>query len=114
MNKEQMIDAVKGNLSSIFTKEDVLNMLTHLDTDVEVKSESPDADDVITISKAKLKLLVRDSIHALEYSVGDFIDLDSASFSLEGREVMLDHVDIDYMALADEVIGSLYEELSDL
>jgi hypothetical protein len=58
--------------------------------------------------------MVRDSIRGLEYSAGEFLDLDSASFCLEGKEVVLYHVDIDYMALAAEVDALLDEELFDL
>ena len=86
--KEQAIESVKGSISSIFSKEDVIAIINSIKQENEL-----DKDDLVN--------------HILsQFTNGrhDVIDLDSAEFDLRGREISLDSVDL-IERITEEVIN---------
>lgn len=78
MNKQQAIEQVSNNISSIFTKQDVLDLLNKIE------------DGGYTIS------YILDKVEsAFDYmSSSDIVDTDSACFSLDGDRIVLDGIEV--------------------
>ena len=119
MNKEQLIENVKSNLSSIFTKEDVIKMLSQLDTTSEEKKpvlfdEGEEASDIIKVRRCDLVDAIHDAVTGLQYSCDTMIDPETAQFSLDGNTVILDTVDLDLDVLTNEIEESILEYITNL
>jgi predicted enzyme related to lactoylglutathione lyase len=79
MNKQQAIDQVASNISSIFTKQDVLDLLNKIE------------DGGYTISHILEK--VESAFDYMSWS--DVVDTDSATFGVvDGDRIILEHIEV--------------------
>jgi len=77
--KEQAIQAIKGSISSIFSKEDVIAIINSIEEPKNLPFNSGDLAQDIT---DKLR-------------TDRVVDFDSAEFDLNGKEIRLESVDFD-------------------
>ncbi len=117
MLKQTAINLVSNNLSSLFTKEDVINLIKLIDAGPHDEDET-ETDEVneITFTDETLDELIEhvaNSIGGLYAS--DVVDKDSAQFSIDGRDtIVLDEVDIDTSCIEDAVTESIKEFFDNL
>jgi len=82
---EQTQEAVQENVSSIFTKDDVLELLRN------IEQTSPN------ISDETKESIISDIMQSLEYEADNFIDKDSISLEIDSNNyVSIDRADIDF------------------
>jgi hypothetical protein len=95
---EQVVELVKGNYSSVFSKEDVLNLIQS----IEVKKEP-------VVTKESLVKFMTEYIENQvdQLDSGEVIDLYSAEFSLNGNEIQLDDINLDKDQLNGELLGNV-------
>jgi len=100
------IDQVSNNLSSVFTKEDVVNLLTNLNNELE-KHNAP------TFKKQELLDMFKTFMKDKDFS--DVVDYDSIEFSLKyDNKIEVDDVPIDDDLIIDNAINVLDECWDDL
>jgi hypothetical protein len=87
--KEQAIESVKGSISSIFSKEDVISIINSIQQENELDKED----------------LVNYILGEFTNGRHDIIDLDTAEFDLNGNEIFLKDVDLNER-IVEEVIES--------
>lgn len=99
MTNAKILEAVQNSVSSIFTKDDIIKLLT---TETEVTNPTEADEDVKAYSKADLRRvfdgavsLIKDQLSGDLNISEDWVDLYSAGFSLSGNEVNLESVDLD-------------------
>lgn len=118
MQKQTAINLVANNISSVFTKEDVINLLKGIDAEPKLASKDEDETDEVrvTFTDETLDELiehVRNSLSGLYAS--DIVDKDSAQFNIDGRDtIVLEDVDIDNGLIEDaaaEAIAEFFEDL---
>lgn len=97
MTNAEILAAVQNSVSSIFTKDDIIKLLT-----TEVTNPTEADEDVKAYSKADLRRVFDGAVSLikdqLRYNLDMnpyWVDLDSAGFSLSGNEVNLESVDLD-------------------
>ena len=95
---EQAVVKVNECMSSVFTKEDVLNLLQS----IEMKKEN-------LVTKEMLVTFVTDYVEnqVERLDAGDILDLSSAEFELNGNEITLENVDIDTRDLTRNILGEI-------
>lgn len=117
MQKQTAINLVANNISSVFTKEDVINLLKGIDAEPKLASED-ETDEVneVTFTDETIDELiehVRNSLSGLFAS--DIVDKDSAQFGIDGRDtIILEDIDIDNGLIEDaaaEAIAEFFEDL---
>jgi hypothetical protein len=93
---EQAIGNVRECISSVFTKEDVINLLQSL----ELKSN---------ITKSCLVEFITDYVEKQvnELDCQDIIDHRSVEFSLQGNEICLENVEVDSDDLSRNILGEI-------
>ena len=89
MNKQQAIEMVNNNLSSIFTKQDVIDLLNKIEGDTSVESIIEKVEGVFDMLGS------------------DFVDLDSAEYELNGNTIELISVDADINKILYRIKQSL-------
>lgn len=98
MNISTAINLVENNVSSIFTKQDVLDLLKRVNAGGNTATIDEDVLD--------------DIAERVAYSLDtDIIETDSAEFELDGNEIKLSHVDLDFSYIKDVVYESMYKAL---
>ena len=118
MQKQTAINLVANNISSVFTKEDVINLIKGIDAQPTLASKDEDETDevdVITFTDETLK----DLIEHVTNSIGglfadDIVDKDSAQFGIDGRDtIVLEDVDLNgnLEDIVCEVIKEFFEDL---
>ena len=95
---EQAVAKVNECMSSIFTKEDVLNLLQS----IEMKT-SFDKESIISF----VERYVEDQVEQLEAQ--DILDFGSAEFCLSGNEIELDNIEIATRDLTKNIMGGIDE-----
>jgi len=107
---QETVASVQNAFPSIYTKEDVVHLLSSLEIEApEAKGGNLTQSQIEELCK-RIVAQVRDNAENLD---GDCIDKDSAEFSLSYREIELDSVDFDTREIADQVangIGDTIEE----
>jgi len=95
---EEVIYIVNNNYSSVFSKQDVLDLIQS----IEVKKENP-------ITKEMLVDFVTSYVETQveQLDAGDILDLSSAEFELNGNEISLDGVDVDSDDLRRNLLGDI-------
>jgi len=95
---EEVIYIVNNNYSSVFSKQDVLDLIQS----IEVKKENP-------ITKEMLVDFVTEYIttQAEQLEAQDIVDFSSAQFDLNGCELSLEDVDIDSDDLRRNMLGEI-------
>ncbi len=95
MNITTAINLVENNVSSIFTKQDVLDLLKRVSAGGNTKTIDEDVLD--------------DIAERVAYSLDtDILELDSAEFELVGNEITLSHIDLDCSYIKDVVYETMY------
>lgn len=105
---QQAVASVQNAPSSIFTKEDVINLLNGISAPkggIEINRQI-----IKDLSNAILDQ-VRENANNLDSS--DVCDLSTAEFSLNYNELSLDSVDIDNDQIADNVVCGIYDTIEE-
>jgi hypothetical protein len=98
---EQAVVNVNECMSSVFTKNDVLNLLQS----IEMKT-SFDKESIISF----VERYVEDQVEQLEAQ--DILDFSSAEFCLNGNEIELDNIEIDISDLTKNIMGGIDEAVN--
>ncbi len=81
---DQSILAVEQNLSSVFTKEDVLELLKNIEQETNLTDEQREN-------------IISDIVQQIEYEGDNIIDKDSVRLDIDSANyVTIDRLDIDY------------------
>lgn len=81
---DQSILAVENNLSSVFTKEDVLELLKNIEQETNLTDEQRES-------------IVSDIMQNIEYAEDNIIDKDSVRLDIDSSNyITIDRVDIDF------------------
>ena len=96
---KEMIDGVRNSISTIFSKEDVLNILNR----IEKGSEGNE------FTEEQMEELIDHVRSGLQYvDSSEIVDLDSAQFEIEdGNTIVLKDVDVDTNGIEDEIEDSI-------
>ena len=102
---EQTVAAVKNAPSSIFTKDDVLNLFTNLEPAKGGRLNQILVDQLIQVVVDQ----VQSNANNLE--TDEVCDTDSAEFDLNGNEISLSSVDVNTRGIADAVVEGIGDEI---
>ena len=81
---DQSIQAVEQNLGSVFTKEDVLELLKNIEQETNLTDEQREN-------------IISDIVQQIEYEGDNIIDKDSVRLEIDSTNyVTIDRLDIDY------------------
>ena len=112
---EQTVAAVKNAPGSMYTREDVISLLSNLQTTNSITSLDPQ---IIKDLCDAISDEIRDNLKGMDSS--DVVDTSSAEFSLSYNEVCLECVDIDTDNIVsealnniDDVIEEFFEKLTE-
>ena len=94
--KEQAIESVKGSISSIFSKEDVIAIINSIQQENELDKED----------------LIEAILDELTNGRHDVIDLDSAEFEINRREISLERVDLDENRLEEAITSGVNDYIN--
>lgn len=109
MTIEQTVAAVKNAPGSMYTREDVISLLSRIET-TTTKGITMDRQTTKDLCEAILEA-VKDNARNLD--AGDVCDLGTAEFSLNYNEVQLDSVDIDTDSIAENVVNGIYDVIEE-
>jgi len=95
---EEVVELVKGNYSSVFSKEDVLNLIQS----IEVAKEP-------NVTKESLVNFITEYIEneTERLDSDDVVDIHSVEFCLNGNEIGIDSINIDSDQLSRELLGGI-------
>ena len=96
--KEQVIESVKGSISSIFSKEDVIAIINSIQQENELVKEN----------------LTDFILSELTNGRHDVIDLDSAEFDLNGNKISLDSVDLNERIVEEAIEAGINNYINSL
>lgn len=106
MTKKEMLEAIEGNdLSSIYSKSDVIKLLKRID----------DTDGVVNITPTQIEKLRDDILIAVDTALSnirsmDCVDADNISFDIQnGNQVYADDIEVDF----DYIAGQISRNTSD-
>jgi len=99
LNLARTKELVDTNVSSIYTKQDVLNLLDNLDMGTDMNS--------ITNLFKKIK---SEFEHGLTFVREQIVDVDGITFELDGNKIYVDDVPVD-MDIISNVLDELLDEL---
>jgi hypothetical protein len=105
MTIDQTVAAVKNAPSSIFTKDDVMNLLANLEAPKGGGLDEDQIDRLVRVVVDQVKSNVED------LQTEDVCDIDSAEFELNGNEISLCSIDIYTRGIRDAVVESIGEEI---
>jgi hypothetical protein len=111
MQKQTAINLVSNNISSVFTKEDVINLLKSIDADPKLASEdeTDEVDEIHVLTDETIKELIEHVQYSIDsLFLDDIIDKDTASFSLDGNSIILE--DVDMTGNLEDIVGDSIEE----
>ena len=102
---QEMIDGVRNSISTIFSKEDVLNILNR----IEKGSEGNE------FTEEQMEELIDHVRSGLQYvDTDDMVDYDSAEFEIgDGNVIELKDINIDTNSIEDEVEESIRQWFDD-
>ena len=87
----ETVELVKNSPSSIFTKDDVVNLLSAIGSENGLSRDKVD----------RLLELIEDNLRNVDGE--DMVDKSTAEFSLDGNQIELDSVEVDSSYVYDEV-----------
>lgn len=88
---DQTLLAVENNVSSIFTKEDVLELLKNIEQETQLSDEQRES-------------IVSDIMQNIEYAEDNLIDKDSVRLDIDSSNyITIDRVEIDFDAIRHAV-----------
>ena len=96
---QEMIDGVRSSISTIFTKDDVLNILNRIEVKVTEQ----------TFTEDEMNELIDHVRSGLQYvDSSDIVDYDSAEFAIGDMNILeLKDIDVDTNHIEDEVEESI-------
>ena len=94
--KEQVIESIKGSISSIFSKEDVISIINSIQQENELDKED----------------LANHILAELTNGRHDVIDLDSAEFDLNGNEIFLKEVDLNERIIEEAIQSGINDYIN--
>ena len=106
MTIDQAVAAVKNAPSSIFTKDDVLNLFSNL----EVKGGSLKQHQMYELCEL-ICSQIKDNVENLDTQ--DVCDTDSAEFELNGNEISLCSVDVYTRGIRDVVVDGIADVIEE-
>ena len=116
-NIQQAVASVENAFPSIYTKDDVIRLLTSIEIEAPKESSGKLSQYQIDDLCKRIVAQVRENAENLD---SDCIDKDSAEFSLSYKELELDSVEFDTSEVADtvvdgigDVIETFFEELEE-
>jgi vesicle coat complex subunit len=81
---DQSILAVEQNLGSVFTKEDVLELLNNIEQETNLSDEQKES-------------IIADIVQNIEYAEDNIVDKDSVRLDIDSSNyITIDRVDIDF------------------
>jgi len=95
---EEVVELVKGNYSSVFSKEDVLNLIQSIEVAKEPNVTKESLVNFITE-------YIENEIERLDSD--DVVDTHSVEFCLNGNEIGIDSINIDSDQLSRELLGGI-------
>jgi len=99
---EQTLVAVEENLSSIFTKEDVISLLNN------IKQENEE-DNKVMLSDQQKEDILSEIMQSIEYVESDIVDKDNVRFEVDSTNyITIDSVDVDFNVIRHAVKDVLY------
>lgn len=96
--KTEILGKIDSSVGSIFTKDDVKKLVEEIFTDIKHNDNKVDFDSIVDQFRKELNY----------HGGSNFIDIDSAEFSLNRNEIELDSVDIDTDAIV-EILEKIIE-----
>jgi len=114
---DNRVDLVCDNYSSVFTKDDVLSMLSRLRADV--LTETAALTPVVSISEMDFQEFSCNVTKTLERALNDgtidVVDNDSAEFSIGYRNTIeIECINVDTESITDELSNILLEQFQEL
>ena len=98
MTKQQTIDTLKTQLPGFYSAEQVIELISK----IEDTSSTPfDVNEF----KEQIEEAVRNAIENMD--AGYVVDYDSAEFSIDGREISFDSIDVNTNDIVDNVMESV-------
>jgi len=115
MNKaiETKIEAVKNAYPSIFTKDDVVKLLTDLDGELNLDVDAETLEKTLNSYSEVFKMNL---ISELQDNVSDYVDLDDVSFEVyNGNEIQIENssVDVDKSSLSNIISNVIENSISE-
>ena len=98
MTKQQTIDTLKTQLPGFYSAEQVIEMISKIE-------DSGTAPFDVNEFKEQIEEAVKNAIENMD--AGDVVDYDSAEFSLDGREIVFDSIDVNTTDIVDNVMESI-------
>ena len=98
MTKQQTIDTLKTQLPGFYSAEQVIEMISKIE-------DSGTAPFDVNEFKEQIEEAVKNAIENMD--AGDVVDYDSAEFSLDGREITFDGIDVNTSDIVDNVMESV-------
>ena len=98
MTKQQTINTLKTQLPGFYSVEQVIEMISNIK---DVGSAPFDVDEF----KKQIEEAVKNAVENM--NGGDVVDYDSAEFSLDGREITFDGIDVNTSDIVDNVMESV-------
>lgn len=87
----QTLSAVEGSVSSIFTKEDVVELLKNIEQETQLSDE-------------QREIIVSDIMQNIEYAEDNLIDKDSVRLDIDSSNyITINRVDIDFNVIRHAV-----------
>ena len=102
---EQTVAAVKNAPSSIFTKDDVLNLFTNLEPAKGGRLEPFLIDQLIEVVVQQVQK------NAGNLETDEVCDTDSAEFDLNGDRISLSSIDVNTDGIGDAVVDGVGDEI---
>ena len=94
MKKQDVLNRVLNSESSIFSKDDVVRLIESLD-------------DVTNVTVTEIGEALDRAMDALDRRGDDLLDLSTAEFDLNGNEILLVSIDIDFDCIREELEDKL-------
>ena len=112
MQTEKFLEIIQNSIGSIFTKEDIVKIVTLLNQEPEVKPETETDPENMTFTYSQVQDIFRNLIGQLESAIDnldhdDVVDMSSAEFSINSNYIELDSIDIKSDNIYTEINQSL-------
>ena len=104
MTKQQTIDTLKTQLPGFYSADQVIELISKIE---DTGSTPFDVNEF----KDQIEEAVKNAIENMDG--GDVVDYDSAEFSLDGREITFDGIDVNTTDIVDNVMESIERNVFD-
>jgi hypothetical protein len=109
MTKQEAINTINASFPSIWTKDDVLQLINKIDVNESKENKLEGFVDKDKITK-KIREAVDNAISGM--STDEIVDVSSCEFEIRnGNEIQLDSIDINFSDIIDTVIADVEEAI---